>query len=61
MKYISSEWRDVLKNPKNKDNEIYLYDDSFEFINGRLVNKWKLNTVSDPPKVIFIDEVSHYN
>lgn len=61
MQYISSEWRDVLKNPKNKDNEIYLYDDSFEFINGHLVNKWKLNTVSDPPKVIFIDEVSHYN
>lgn len=61
MKYMSDDWRDVLKNPKNKDNKIYLYDDSYEFIDGKLVNKWRINKVSDPPKVIFIDEISHYN
>ena len=61
MKYMSDDWKDVLKNPKNKDNKVYLYDDSYEFVNGKLVNKWRINKVSDPPKIIFIDEISHYN
>lgn len=62
MRYMSADWKDVLKNPDNKDGKVYLYKDSYEFdANGKLQNKWKVNKVSDAPKVIFIDEISHYN
>ncbi len=61
MNYISSEWRDVLKNPKNKDKKVYLYDDSYDFVDGKLVNKWKINKVSDAPRVMFVDEITHFN
>lgn len=61
MRYISPEWENVLKNPKNEGEKIYLYDDSYEFVDGKLQNKWKINTYTKPPKVIFIDEISHYN
>ena len=62
MKWMSSEWRDVLENSENKDGKVYLYKDSYEFDSeGKLQNKWKVNKITNAPKVIFIDEVSHYN
>ena len=62
MKYISPEWKDTTKNPKNKDNKNYLYEDSYEFDkNGALQNKWKINHYTKVPRVIFIDEITHYN
>lgn len=61
MQWVSSEWRDIRKNPNNKKGTLYLYDDSFDFVDGKLVNKWKVNKISDAPKIMFIDEITHYN
>ena len=72
LQEVSSEWKDTKDNIKTetyKDSKgtehsttgRFLYEDSFEFDNGRLVNKWKLNQIADAPKLIFIDEVTHYN
>jgi hypothetical protein len=62
MKWMSSEWKDVLENAENKDGKVYLYKDSYEFdTDGKLQNKWKVNKITNAPKVIFIDEISHYN
>ena len=69
LKYISSEWKDTKHNIKTEKDSAgekrtgrFLYDDSYEFKDGRIVNKWKLNHYGDDvPKVIFIDEVTHYN
>lgn len=61
MQWVSSEWRDIRKNPNNKKGTLYLYDDSFDFADGKLVNKWKVNKISDAPKIMFIDEITHYN
>lgn len=69
LKYISSEWKDTKHNIKTETDSAgekrtgrFLYDDSYEFKDGRIVNKWKLNHYGDDvPKVIFIDEVTHYN
>jgi hypothetical protein len=34
---MSADWKDVLKNPDNKDGKVYLYKDSYEFdANGKL-------------------------
>lgn len=61
LKYLSPEWKDIRDN--NKDGKNFLYKNSYKFnpINGKLENAWKLNKVADAPKVIFIDEISHYN
>lgn len=65
LKELSSEWKDCRDN-KKKDStgatKNYLYDDSYEITdNGQLKNKWKLNKIADPPRVVFIDEITHYN
>ena len=65
LKELSSEWKDCRDN-KKKDStgatKNYLYDDSYEIAdNGQLKNKWKLNKIADPPRVVFIDEITHYN
>ena len=61
MKYISSEWKDIKDNSENTDVQ-YLYKDSYEINDqGQLVNKWKLNKYTDAPKIMFIDEITHYN
>ena len=61
LKYLSSEWKDIRDNSKDRKN--YLYKDSYKFdpLTGKLENTWKLNKIADAPKVIFIDEISHYN
>lgn len=61
LKHLSSEWKDIRDNSKNRKN--YLYKDSYKFdpLTGKLENTWKLNKIADAPKVIFIDEISHYN
>lgn len=61
LKHLSSEWKDIRDNSKDRKN--YLYKDSYKFdpLTGKLENTWKLNKVADAPKVIFIDEISHYN
>lgn len=70
LKWISSEWKDTknnIKTEKTKDGKTeisgrFLYEDSYEINSeGQLVNKWKLNKYADVPKVIFIDEITHYN
>jgi hypothetical protein len=59
---MSPEWKDVLENSENKDGKVYLYKGSYEFdAEGKLQNKWKVNKITNAPKVIFIDEISHYN
>lgn len=61
LKHLSSEWKDIRNNSKDRKN--YLYKDSYKFdpLTGKLENTWKLNKIADAPKVIFIDEISHYN
>lgn len=61
LKHLSSEWKDIRDNSKDRKN--YLYRDSYKFdpLTGKLENTWKLNKIADAPKVIFIDEISHYN
>lgn len=61
LKHLSSEWKDIRDNSKDRKN--YLYKDSYKFdpSTGKLENTWKLNKIADAPKVIFIDEISHYN
>lgn len=61
LKHLSSEWKDIRDNSKDRKN--YLYKDSYKFdpLTGKLENTWKLNKVANAPKVIFIDEISHYN
>lgn len=61
LKYLSSEWKDIRDNNKNGKNFLYKNSYKFNLINGKLENAWKLNKVADTPKVIFIDEISHYN
>lgn len=62
MRWMSPEWKDVLENSENKDGKVYLYKGSYEFdAEGKLQNKWKVNKITNAPKVIFIDEISHYN
>lgn len=65
LKTISSEWKDCRDNKKKDSHGIsknYLYDDSYEITDkGQLKNKWIINKIADPPRVVFIDEVSHYN
>lgn len=65
LKTISSEWKDCRDNKKKDSHGIsknYLYEDSYEITNkGQLKNKWIINKIADPPRVVFIDEVSHYN
>lgn len=61
LRHLSSEWKDIRDNSKDRKN--YLYKDSYKFdpLTGKLENTWKLNKIADAPKVIFIDEISHYN
>lgn len=61
LRHLSSEWKDIRNNSKDRKN--YLYKDSYKFdpLTGKLENTWKLNKIADAPKVIFIDEISHYN
>lgn len=66
LQWISPDWKDARMN--KKDGKSYLYDESYEFTKEGLVNKWALNAVQNPheagsttPKVIFVDEISHYN
>lgn len=61
LKHLSSEWKDIRDNSKDRKN--YLYKDSYKFdpLTGKLENTWKLNKIANAPKVIFIDEISHYN
>ena len=61
LKHLSSEWKDIRDNSKDRKN--YLYKDSYKFdpLTGKLENTWELNKIADAPKVIFIDEISHYN
>ena len=61
LKHLSPEWKDIRDNSKDRKN--YLYKDSYKFdpLTGKLENTWKLNKIADAPKVIFIDEISHYN
>lgn len=61
LKHLSSEWKNIRDNSKDRKN--YLYKDSYKFdpFTGKLENTWKLNKIADAPKVIFIDEISHYN
>ena len=61
LKHLSSEWKDIRDNSKDRKN--YLYKDSYKFdpLTGKLQNTWKLNKIADAPNVIFIDEISHYN
>lgn len=65
LKTISSEWKDCRDNKKKDSHGIsknYLYEDSYEITDkGQLKNKWIINKIADPPRVIFIDEISHYN
>lgn len=65
LKELSSEWKDCRDNKKKDSTGVtknYLYDDSYEITdNGQLKNKWKLNKIADPPRVVFIDEITHYN
>lgn len=61
LKYLSSEWKDIRDNNKNGKNFLYKNSYKFNSINGKLENAWKLNKVANAPKVIFIDEISHYN
>ena len=67
MKYISSEWKDNSTNIKEWDSrgihfkKPVLYKDSYEIVDGRVVNKLEFNKYTDAPKVIFLDEVSQYN
>jgi hypothetical protein len=69
LQWVSSEWKDTKDNVKTETTKggtkitgQYLYDNSYEFNNeGQLVNKWKLNQHSDVPRIIFIDEITHYN
>lgn len=61
LKHLSYEWKDIRDNSKDRKN--YLYKDSYKFdpLTGKLENTWKLNKIANAPKVIFIDEISHYN
>lgn len=65
LKFISNEWKDCRDNKKKDSHGIfknYLYDSSYEITDkGQLKNKWTINKIADPPRVIFIDEISHYN
>lgn len=65
LKTISSKWKDCRDNKKKDSHGIsknYLYEDSYEITDkGQLKNKWIINKIADPPRVVFIDEVSHYN
>lgn len=68
LQWVSSDWKDTKDNIKTEQGSNgsytgrFLYDDSYEYNSeGQLVNKWKLNQYTDVPKVIFIDEVTHYN
>jgi hypothetical protein len=60
MKYITPDYKDANLNKTN--GEVFLYEDSYEFDQtGKLVNKWRINTHPDGPKIIFIDEIGQYN
>lgn len=65
LKFISNEWKDCRDNKKKDSYGIsknYLYEDSYEITDkGQLKNKWTINKIADPPRVVFIDEISHYN
>lgn len=65
LKFISDVWKDCRDNKKKDTHGItknYLYEDSYEITdNGQLKNKWAINKIADPPRLIFIDEISHYN
>lgn len=69
LRWISPDWKDTKHNIKSEKDSAgreysgrFLYDDSYEIQDGKVVNKWKLNKyTSDLPNVIFIDEVTHYN
>ena len=62
LEFISPDWKDISKNADNKDGKQFLYKDSYEFDSeGKLINKWKVNKLTNAPKVMFIDEISHYN
>lgn len=68
LQHISSDWKDTIHNiktEKTSNNKSitgrFLYEDSYEFKNGQLINKWKLNQHSEYPRVMFIDEITHYN
>ena len=65
LKTISSKWKDCRDNKKKDSHGIsknYLYEDSYEITDkGQLKNKWIINKIADPPRVVFIDEISHYN
>ena len=68
LQWVSSDWKDTKDNIKTETGSNgkytgrFLYEDSYEYNSkGQLVNKWKLNQYTDVPKVIFIDEVTHYN
>lgn len=65
LKFISNDWKDVRNNKhKNKEGREYnyLYDDSYGLNSeNQLINRWAINKETNLPKVVFIDEISHYN
>lgn len=66
LQKLSNQWKDFRENTeKGKDGKTkaFLYEDSYKFddTTGRLENTWALNKMTDAPKVVFIDEISHYN
>lgn len=68
-KWISDQWKDTkdnIKSEKDSSGNVisgrFLYEDSYEINkDGQLINKWKLNQHTEVPKIIFIDEITHYN
>lgn len=62
LKYISNDWSETTEKTVGEITGNFLYENSYEINSeGQLVNKYKLNKYGDTPKVIFIDEISHYN
>lgn len=58
MKYISNDWHDFLKDSNGMsqvENTDFIYD------NGVIHSNWKINALTDVPKIIMIDEISKFN
>lgn len=62
LKYISNDWVETTEKTVQGITGNFLYDNSYEINSeGQLVNKYKLNKYGDTPKIMFIDEITHYN
>jgi len=58
LKYISNDWHEFTKDSNGMSQ---VEEADFTYNNGVIHTNWKINALTDVPKIIMIDEISKFN